>query len=105
MKLKGTSNMGFLEISPRPSSMRQCLMLVLLVLMFVVLTQPSLVHGRALGAEMKKGKDDHPEAVDGGVIIGDASFSSAANRMGGRVFVRDGGIPLASGPSRKGSGH
>ncbi|KAG2724315.1 hypothetical protein I3843_01G012300 [Carya illinoinensis] len=89
--------------------MRQQLFLVLLVLiMILVLTQPSLVDSRTLGPESKKRKADDPEAVDGRESVREASFtstSSAGSIGGGRVLVRDRVFTLASGPSRKGSGH
>ncbi|KAB1214792.1 hypothetical protein CJ030_MR5G017535 [Morella rubra] len=100
--------MGFKGKNPRTSStMRKYLFLVPLVLMILLLTQPSLADSRALGAEVKQSKTpNRPGAVvDGREFEGKASSSSTANSVDGRVVVRDQVFTLSSGPSRKGSGH
>jgi hypothetical protein len=109
--------MGVTENYSRTSTMRHLrllLLLLIIIMLALALAQPCLVDGRPLGRPEAKTTSEstdhnHPEAVDHGgesETIGQASFSKPSNNVGGRVLVRDQVFTtLASGPSRKGSGH
>lgn len=80
--------------------------MVLLLLTMIAFTQPCLVDGRALRPEVKQSKAGHPEAVVRQETTGKGSVSRTASTIAGRLLGRSQGFfTMASGPSRKGSGH
>ncbi|KAL5753050.1 hypothetical protein ACOSP7_023226 [Xanthoceras sorbifolium] len=85
--------------------------LVLLILMMLLLSQSSSVNcSRALRSAASNNKSTFREAIHAGVrffsmLFSSSSSSAASASVKDRVLVREEMYPLASGPSRKGSGH
>lgn len=77
-----------------------------IVLVILVLSNSNdvLVESRALRSEAKSKSTNH-DAAEKVTITGKASFSSSAKKKRERVLVRYQMFTMASGPSRKGSGH
>lgn len=94
--------MGFMNNS-QTSTMGQLCVLVLVLMMLLSTTKLCLVDGRALRPETEV---KNKTAVDGRDFVPKASVSDTAKNTGGRVLTRDQEVfTMASGPSRKGSGH
>lgn len=77
-----------------------------IVLVILVLSNSNdvLVESRALRSEAKSKSTNH-DAAEMVTITGKVSFSSSAKKKRDRVLARYQMSTMASGPSRKGSGH
>ena len=77
-------------------SPRFCLLRMVVVILVLVLTRPSFVHSRALLLADKS---------ETGRLTVESLERASADSGGRRTVVRDQVFEMASGPSRKGSGH
>ncbi|KAI4327399.1 hypothetical protein L6164_019868 [Bauhinia variegata] len=83
--------------------------IVLMVLMMVLVTRSGPVSCRVLASQVKVEKTDNPQPDKELEILGSASVKvekgNPADGASGRVLIGDRVYTMASGPSRKGSGH
>lgn len=89
------------DMSPRDRFCPLTMVVVVVVMLLLLLTRPSLVHSRTLllAAKSETGTST-VESLDR------ASFSkTSGDHSSRRTIVREQVFQLASGPSKKGSGH
>lgn len=77
---------------------------IVLVILVLLNSNDVLVESRALRSEAKSKSTNH-DATERVTIIGKVSFSSSAKKKRDKVLARYQISTMASGPSRKGSGH